>query len=133
MSTTTTNIGLTQPVMGDIVSSTIPALGVNMQTIDTEFGLGGVTANRPTTGLYIGRRYFDTTCGMPIYWNGTSWEDNNGRTPSAPMANAPTTGTWKVGDIVRNSAPVAGGNKEWICVTAGSPGIWYACGLISQT
>ena len=33
----------------------------------------GVTANRPTSYLWIGRPYFDTTLGRPIFWNGTAW------------------------------------------------------------
>lgn len=27
----------------------------------------GTTAQRPTTGLWVGRRYFDTTLGIPIW------------------------------------------------------------------
>jgi len=27
----------------------------------------GTTAERPTTGLWIGRRYFDDTLGKPVY------------------------------------------------------------------
>lgn len=29
--------------------------------------LSGTTANRPTTGLYLGMTYFDTTLGKPIW------------------------------------------------------------------
>lgn len=39
-----------------------------------EFANGqGTTAQRPTTMLYLGRRYYDTTLGIPIFWNGTEW------------------------------------------------------------
>ena len=38
----------------------------------------GTTANRPTTNLYIGRRYFDTTITLPIYYTGTGWIDAAG-------------------------------------------------------
>jgi hypothetical protein len=44
---------------------------------------------------------------------------------------APTGGTWRVGDIMWNSAPTAGGHAGWICVTAGSPGVWKPFGAIS--
>ena len=44
---------------------------------------------------------------------------------------APTTGSWAVGDVVKNSAPAeagAPGSKYvitgYICVTAGTPGTW---------
>jgi hypothetical protein len=41
---------------------------------------------------------------------------------------APTAGTWKVGQIVWNSAPGAGGPAYWECVVAGTPGTWLAKG-----
>lgn len=34
----------------------------------------GSTENRPTTGLVLGQPYFDTTLGIPIYWNGGVWK-----------------------------------------------------------
>jgi hypothetical protein len=39
---------------------------------------------------------------------------------------APTTGTWKRGDVVWNTTPSAGGTPGWVCVTAGTPGTWKA-------
>lgn len=54
-------------------------------------------------------------------------------TPNAATA-APTTGTYFVGDFVRNSTPAeagAGGSKYvitgWVCVTSGTPGTWLEC------
>lgn len=47
------------------------------------------------------------------------------------LAAAPTTGNYKQGDMVRNSAPVelgTAGSKYvvtgWICVASGTPGTW---------
>lgn len=44
---------------------------------------------------------------------------------------APTTGTWKIGDFVRNSNPSEQGVatskyviQGWICTASGSPGTW---------
>lgn len=37
---------------------------------------------------------------------------------------APTVGTWKVGDIVINNTPSAGGAFAWSCSVAGTPGTW---------
>lgn len=44
---------------------------------------------------------------------------------------APTTGTWAVGDVIRNSAPAEAGVAlskyviyGWICTVAGTPGTW---------
>lgn len=33
----------------------------------------GTTANRPTSLLWTGRTYFDTTLNRPIWWTGTQW------------------------------------------------------------
>lgn len=38
----------------------------------------GTTANRPTTGLYIGRRYFDSTLGKPVWYTAAGWVDATG-------------------------------------------------------
>jgi hypothetical protein len=38
---------------------------------------GAVTA-RPTTGLWVGRPYFDTSLGIPIWWDGADWIDAAG-------------------------------------------------------
>jgi hypothetical protein len=43
----------------------------------------------------------------------------------------PTTGTWRQGDIVWHKAPVAGGHVGWVCVVAGSPGVWRTFGAIA--
>jgi len=43
---------------------------------------------------------------------------------------APTTGTWKIGDIVLNSAPASAGKIGWVCTVAGSPGTWETWGAI---
>ena len=57
---------------------------------------------------------------------GTNWFQWD--TPSLPAA--PTTGAWRRGDRVFNSAPVAGGTAGWVCVAAGSPGTWKSIGTI---
>ena len=41
----------------------------------------GATANRPTKKLFVGRRYFDTTLGKPVYVKSLSptvWVDGVG-------------------------------------------------------
>ena len=40
----------------------------------------GTTAKRPTTTLQVGQFYFDTTLGIPIWWNGTVWKNASGTT-----------------------------------------------------
>ena len=40
--------------------------------------ISGTAAQRPAVNLYIGQMYFDTTVGIPIWWNGTDWVDATG-------------------------------------------------------
>ena len=42
----------------------------------------GTTEQRPTKNLVVGQQYFDTTLGVPVYWNGTEWHN--------PFANITT-------------------------------------------
>lgn len=44
---------------------------------------------------------------------------------------APTTGTWRRGDIVYNSTPSSAGYIGFVCTVAGTPGTWNTFGLIS--
>lgn len=43
---------------------------------------------------------------------------------------APSTGSFRKGDIVWNSNPVEGGIVGWVCVMDGSPGLWRGFGQI---
>lgn len=54
------------------------------------------------------------------------------------MTAAPTTGTWALGDFVRNSAPAEAGTAGskyvvfgWIAVAAGTPGTWVQCRFLT--
>lgn len=54
------------------------------------------------------------------------------------LATAPTSGTWQVGDFVRNSAPSELGAASskyvifgWICTVAGTPGTWLQCRFLT--
>lgn len=38
----------------------------------------GTTARRPTTALWVGRTYFDTTLGIPIWYSGSAWVKADG-------------------------------------------------------
>lgn len=51
---------------------------------------------------------------------------------------APTTGTWKQGDFIRNSAPSelgSAGSKYvihgWQCTVSGTPGTWLQCRFLT--
>jgi hypothetical protein len=49
---------------------------------------------------------------------------------STHQSAAPSTGTWRVGDIVYNNAPAAAGYVGFVCRIAGTPGTWNSFGLI---
>lgn len=63
------------PVVGQ--SATWPKSWANwlnqVWAVTTTLNSSGVTGDRPTENLWVGRFYFDTTLGLPIYWNGTIW------------------------------------------------------------
>ena len=57
------------PVVDDSkhISGPWAAWATRIQSICSAAQQSGTTAQRPTSGLWIGRRYFDTTLTMPIY------------------------------------------------------------------
>lgn len=69
----------------------------------------------------------DITDGKLILQNNVE----NNSFQSAHQAAAPTTGTWRIGDIVYNNAPASAGYVGWVCTVAGTPGTWKTFGLIS--
>jgi len=56
-------------LVGDDKMATAPWAGVfsRWHTIISSAQQSGTTAQRPTKVLWIGRRYFDTTLGKPVY------------------------------------------------------------------
>jgi hypothetical protein len=38
----------------------------------------GTTAQRPTDGLFIGRRYYDKSLNKPVWYDGSQWRDASG-------------------------------------------------------
>lgn len=64
----------------------------------------------------------DYTGGLLILENNTESGTYLPRKQSA----VPTTGTWRVTDVVMNSAPATGQPAGWICTVAGTPGTWKA-------
>lgn len=47
------------------------------------------------------------------------------------MSAAPVSGRWRVGEIVFNTTPTAGGFIGWVCTASGSPGTWKTWGAIT--
>lgn len=57
--------------------------------------------------------------------------EGNAHAHHASLTAAPTTGTWNIGDEVKNSAPTEAGVASskyvitgWICTASGTPGTW---------
>tara|TARA_R110000868_G_scaffold334331_2_gene595067 strand:+ start:557 stop:1951 length:1395 start_codon:yes stop_codon:yes gene_type:complete len=66
----------------------------------------------------------DYTSGKLVLSNNTE----NGVFQPLKQSVAPTTGTWRVTDIVMSSAPTIGQPKGWVCTVAGTPGTWVSIG-----
>lgn len=69
----------------------------------------------------------DITNGKLILLNNVE----NNSFQSTHQAAAPSTGTWRVGDIVYNNAPASAGYVGFVCTVAGTPGTWKSFGLIA--
>lgn len=52
------------------LESEISALKTKLATVAS-----GTTEQRPTENLVVGQQYFDTTLGVPVFWNGTEWHN----------------------------------------------------------
>lgn len=66
-----------------------------------------------TIGDIVGYPTTQTVKGAPFQFTATA---------------APTSGTWKRADVVWHRTPAANGVLGWVCVTAGTPGVWTAFG-----
>ena len=51
--------------------------------------ISGTSQERPAVNLYIGQMYFDTTIGIPIWWEGSYWVDATGL-ENTPVFISPT-------------------------------------------
>lgn len=50
----------------------------SVSSLLTATAASGTTAQRPTSFLYVGRPYFDTTIGKPLWYSGAAWVDATG-------------------------------------------------------
>lgn len=98
-------------------------INVTNNRIAVTSGFYGILLNPAATvdGVYIGQNKISGQSGPEVY-------DPNNEViyliTGSKATAAPTTGTWKRGDIVYNSTPSAGSIMGWVCVTAGTPGTW---------
>lgn len=98
-----------------IVSSTGKVtIGSDAESRTTVKGKLGVNVNNPTADI--------ETAG-PVSFEGKRFEVS---------ASAPTSGSYRLGDIVWNSQPRPTGYIGWICTKEGTPGVWKTFGPISS-
>jgi hypothetical protein len=64
---------------------------------------------------YIKSDFYALPASDPISWHDSA---------------IPTAGAYTKGDRIYNTNPVAGGSEGWVCITAGSPGVWKTFGSI---
>lgn len=74
----------------------------------------GINNPDPTVNFSVGG---DVSIGNKRFTNGT---------------NAPTEGSYELGDICWNSNPIAANYIGWVCVVAGNPGQWLPFGEIKS-
>jgi len=89
----------------------------------------GLASVRFTTNLntLTGNRSGALAGGQVLFPKGL-WLGNAETTLRHVTANSivPATGEWAAGDIVLNSAPLAGEPWAWRCIASGTPGTWQA-------
>jgi hypothetical protein len=100
----------------------IPAVGATFAPAAYIYGTGAVYFRR--AHLVLGRLYNY----VPGRVANRTWVSGNIERQGTA---APTSGTYKRGDIVWNSTPAASGNVGWVCTTAGNPGTWKTFGTIA--
>lgn len=93
----------------------------------TDWLVDGVPVIRFPNGAVTG----NLTKNKPYYPNGLSLGGSGRSAIVGAGTAAPTTGTYDAGAIFLNDLPSAGGFIGWVCVTAGTPGVWKTFGAIS--
>lgn len=74
----------TEVVAKSVYDEKVQSLESEINTLKAKLAAvaSGTTEQRPTENLVVGQQYFDTTLGVPVYWNGTEWHN--------PFANITT-------------------------------------------
>lgn len=82
--------------------------------------------------LCNGNKWISRTTGpKDTLLSAMGYEHINPRNVRVFANNAPTTGTWKKGDIVINYNPSTGSPYGWLCIADGTPGTWKIISNIS--
>ncbi|WP_025759856.1 tail fiber/spike domain-containing protein [Enterobacter sichuanensis] len=101
----------------DFGAFTSSAISVAMSGVSAPYNMFSQYDNYAPSGTVLG---VGTPSGM---YNGSRFVGESGAIPSS--------GYWKLGDIIRTTLPVASGQEGWICTASGVPGTWKGMGSIS--
>lgn len=66
------------PDVKTAVRYTFTALTDHSNAIAALAPQSGETSARPSGNIKVGQAFFDTTLGLPIFWNGTNWLNGQG-------------------------------------------------------
>ena len=67
----------TEVVAKSVYNEKVQSLESEISTLKAKLATvaSGTTEQRPTENLVVGQQYFDTTLGVPVFWNGTEWHN----------------------------------------------------------
>ena len=111
-----------------------------LQPLLNSVNSSGPTSARPTSGLYIGYAYFDTTIDQMIYWNGATWVINAPSTSGTSILKGNGTGGFNNAIAGIDFAPATSGNAILYGDNAGGfnsvaigTGVTFVGGVLSAT
>lgn len=121
------------------IAGTFSAFTFTCTTLADARAFNGGDRITSSTGGFTFVRFVDYVTGVITLGGGSSSSGAGTVSQTQALFNtielfqaaAPTTGTYRVGDIFYNSTPTAGGTIGFVCVTAGTPGTWKTFGAIT--
>lgn len=121
--------------LGDVERINNTAVGANIVT--------QTAAEVPTTGVINGVKWYIIETAQTFVYvveNGETvgqWVEEDQVGDDVDILryegeSPPSTGTWERTTVFWNSSPIVGEYVGWVCVTAGTPGIWKGFGKIED-
>jgi hypothetical protein len=108
------------------------ALDLNTETAATFRGFGSGSAVAMGDGVHHLKVSSDFVRLPQLFYQATGQGWNANFIARTTGSAAPTSGTWRHGDIMFDAAPTLGEQVGWICTAAGTPGTWKRWGAIFE-
>ena len=131
-------LGTDYTITDNVIRDNLGNMRYGLQNSSTNQATFMVARNISTGATDYGARFVGTGTNL-LYYADNIFSGTSGETLNAPATNqrgntsrifygtaAPASGTWKVSDVLWNTATTAGGTPGWVCTTAGTPGTWKA-------